>query len=572
MDRRHFLKLSTSSVVLAALPLWGKSDKEYGKRPNVILILTDDQGFGDTGIHGNTQIKTPNIDRLAKEGNEFTRFYVEPVCAPTRSSLMTGRYYYRTGILNTSRGGAKMAGNEITLAEILQQNGYRTGIFGKWHLGDNYPMRPQDQGFDETLVHRGGGIGQTPDQPNSYFDPLLWKNGKNIKGKGYCADIFFDAAMEFIEKSKSDPFFIYLPTNTPHFPIEVEDKYSKPYLEKGIEKEDAEIYGMIKNIDMNMGRLFKFLKTQDKDDNTVIIYISDNGPNSDRYNAGLRRRKSSNYEGGIRAISYIRWGEKLKAGRKIDSIAAHIDILPTVLDICGVNKPDHLRLDGKSLLPLLENKIDPDFWPERTLFIQCHRGLTPKRYQNCAVVTQRFKMVGYPGTFSNELLQTSESTPKLELYDLENDMGETTDIAHERPAVLSRLRKEYDAWFDDVKASRKFNPGIIHLGTENENPATLCRYQDATYIQGIPRGWQVIIEPGQYKLIIDRDKFNGPGTLVTKWQGREQRVALAKNENSGLFHFSAGKGRLEIWFELDGVGRITFSGNGTIGDVEVLKL
>ena len=206
-------------------------------RPNIILILTDDQGYGDVGIHGNDKIKTPHLDRFAQRGVEMTRFYCSPVCAPTRASLMTGRYYYRSGVVHTSRGGAKMHGEETTLAELLQNAGYRTGIFGKWHLGDNYPMRPQDQGFQDVLIHKSGGIGQTPDKPNSYFDPFLWHNGRREKARGYCTDVFFDAAIRFIERSQGEtdrPFFVYLPTNAPHTPLEIDAKYSGPYSAIGL--------------------------------------------------------------------------------------------------------------------------------------------------------------------------------------------------------------------------------------------------------------------------------------------------------------------------------------------------
>jgi arylsulfatase A-like enzyme len=571
-SRRDFIKAIGIGSIASMIPvqLFGKNNN--AQRPNVILILTDDQGFGDTGIHSNEHINTPNIDRLAREGQEFTRFYVEPVCAPTRASLMTGRSYYRTGVIHTSRGGAKMAGDEVTLAELLRESGYRTGIFGKWHLGDNYPMRPQDQGFQETLVHRGGGITQTPDIPNSYFDPLLWKNGKEYHGKGYCTDIFFDAAIEFIKADTGHPFFIYLPTNTPHTPLQVSDAYTKPYIELGFDEPTARVYGMVKNIDDNLARLFEFLSDSKLDQDTLIIFISDNGPNTNRYNAGLRQRKSSNYEGGIRAISFWRW-KPWQEGRKIDRIAAHIDVMPTLLDLCHVQKPYDLHLDGKSLLPLLNQEITQDSWPDRTLFLQCHRGLTPKRYQNCAAVSQRYKMVGYPGTFNDETLEPSLSAPELELYDLDSDPGEERDLSAANPSILARLRQEYESWFDSVEQSRQFTPGVIHLGNSADNPATLCRYQDSHYIHGIPHGWEVDIEKsGRYQLTIDRADLTGPGQLVVKWKGREQHIPLKSGENRGTAELSSGKGRLEIWFELEGLGRMTFSDNGTVGDVEIMLL
>lgn len=571
-SRRQFLQTLGMGASLTLFPgiTSGTRQENRNQPPNVILILTDDQGYGDTGIHGNKQIHTPNIDRLARQGTDFTRFYVEPVCSPTRASLMTGRYYYRTGVIHTSRGGAKMAGEERTTAELLKDAGYATGIFGKWHLGDNYPMRPQDKGFDETLIHRGGGINQTPDKPNSYFNPLLWKNGERFQAEGYCTDVFFDGAMDFIRRNSHRPFFIYLPTNTPHTPLEVGDDYADPYRKMGYPDRTARVYGMIKNIDDNIARLLQHLKQLNLEEDTVIIFISDNGPNTDRYNAGLTSRKSSNYEGGIRAISFFRWLGHWKQGQKIDRIAAHIDIVPTILDICGVRVPPDLHLDGRSLKPLIEGDVPATEWADRTLFIQCHRSLSPQRYQNCAAISQRYKMVGYPDTFNEWTFHPSLSNPTLELYDIKQDPGETQNLAAQYPEILAKLRGEYDAWFNDVQHTRNFTPGIIHLGTKKEDPATLCRYQDSTYHLGIPHGWQVKIEQGgKYRLNIDRGRFTGPGRLVVKWQDEEKGIPLKSGQSTGIFELDGGEGRLEIWFELDGIGRITFSDNGTIGNVEM---
>jgi hypothetical protein len=221
-QRRAVTRWTTTRLavtLVVAIGFTGPADVCVADRPNVVLVMTDDQGFGDVGVHGNDKIRTPHIDRFSKQGVTFTRFYCSPVCAPTRASLMTGRYYYRTGVVHTSRGGAKMQADEVTLAEMLSKAGYATGLFGKWHLGDNYPMRPIDQGFDEVLCHASGGIGQTPDKPNSYFDPLLWHNGRPYKSKGYCTDIFTNAAIEFIKSNRNRPFFVYLSTNTPHTQI-----------------------------------------------------------------------------------------------------------------------------------------------------------------------------------------------------------------------------------------------------------------------------------------------------------------------------------------------------------------
>ena len=221
--------------------------------------MADNVGFTEFGVNGNYTIKTPNLDEFAREGVRFNRFYCNPMCAPTRASLMTGRYYYRTGVIHTSRGGAKMHGDETTIAEHLKTADYATGIFGKWHLGDNYPMRPQDQGFDSVLVHKSGRLGQVPDKPNSYFDPVLWSNGLHVKKQGYCTDIFFQAAMKFVEDNRSRRFFVYLPTNVAHTSrevgLEVHRQYSEPYKAMGLDDRTASVYGMITNLDDNVARL-----------------------------------------------------------------------------------------------------------------------------------------------------------------------------------------------------------------------------------------------------------------------------------------------------------------------------
>ncbi len=569
-NRRDFLK--TAGLLTAALPMTGCTSlsEDNKEKPNVILIMTDDQGYGDLGVKGNDKIKTPNIDRFASEGVEFTRFYCSPVCAPTRASLMTGRYFYRTGVIHTSRGGAKMHSDEVTIAERLQNAGYVTGIFGKWHLGDTYPMRPQDKGFTETLFHKSGGIGQAPDKPNSYFDPMLWQNGKQVKTKGYCTDVFFDAAIRFIENNRRKPFFVYLPTNAPHTPLEVDPEYSEPYKAVGLNDTTAKVYGMITNIDENVGRLLGKLDALDLRNNTLVIFLSDNGPQQNRYTAGLRGRKSSVYEGGIRVPFFAQLPARFHQSRKIDQIAAHIDIHPTLLDICGINTPQQPSLDGKSLLPLLDG--DDAARQERKLFFQCHRGLEPKRYQNCAVMTQRYKMLGYPDTFSDENLKTSNN-PILELYDITGDPGEKNNLAERHPEILTSLRKDYDEWFNDVKSTRRFTPGYIHIGSDKENPVRLCRYQDSTFIDGKPASWAVVIErSGKYELTINRGESTGKGRMYVTVNGSKMSQPLEEGENKAVFQLSSGRAALDIWVQEEGESRIVIIPNNTIGDVDVRLL
>lgn len=554
-------------VLLSVTPCGPASGAETAERPNVVLILTDDQGYGDVGIHGNTRIDTPHLDRFAREGVELTRFYCSPVCAPTRASLMTGRYYYRSGVIHTSRGGAKMHGEETTIAELLAHGGYRTGIFGKWHLGDNYPMRPQDQGFAQTLVHKSGGIGQTPDKPNGYFDPLLWRNGEAVKAKGYCTDVFFDAALEFIKQNREERFFVYLPTNAPHTPLEVSERYSNPYREKGLDETTARVYGMITNIDENVGRLLRKLEGWGLRENTLILFVGDNGPQQRRFNAGLRGRKGSTYEGGIRVPCFVQWPAGLEGGRKIDRIAAHIDLAPTLAALCVPDVSVSRRFDGENLLPLLRG-VETER-PERTLYFQCHRGLTPRKFQNCAAVTQRYKLVGYPGTFSEETLQRGER-PVLALYDLRDDPGEERNLAGAQPEILQTLRAGYEAWFADVRESRGFQPGVIQIGSREENPLRLCRYQDGNYVDGVPRGWTVkILRSGRYEVSFKPAEISGAGEIYVRWNGETRSQSIKAHESSAVFELEGGAGVIDIWFTAKGEERTIASDNSTAGDVDI---
>ena len=535
-------------------------------RPNVVLIITDDQGYGTVGVHGDDQVRTPYMDRLANEGVAFDRFYGHPLCSPSRAALMTGRYFYRTGILHTSRGGALMSGDEVTAAELFRDAGYRTGIFGKWHLGDNYPMRPMDQGFEKAVWHKGGGIGQAPVRPNSYFDSLLWREGEEFQAKGYCTDVFFDEALAFIEEHQSEPFFIYIPTNAPHNPLEISDEYADPYREMGLDDSVARIYGMVENIDDNIGRLLELLERLGLDEDTIIIFTSDHGPAGGRYNAGLRSTKGDVYEGGIRVPYFMRWPKGMPAGFKTDKIASHIDVLPTLLSLCNVDSPADLRMDGVDLTPLIRGREVE--WLDRTLFIQTHRGSRPRQYHNCTAITQRYKWLGYPSTGEQWDFETSSTDPVMALYDLEDDPGEEKEIGGQMPDLVAQMKRDYDVWFDDVASD--WQAGVIHIGNLAENPLTLCRYQDSEYISELPHGWRVKIEQsGTYELRINRESLNGAGALGVQWQGNTQRNLLAAGENTGRFELEAGDGKLEIWFELEDIGRVAFSSNLTIGDVEV---
>ena len=467
-------------------------------RPNIILIITDDQGHGDLGFYGNPVIQTPHLDAMATNSARLDNFYVSPVCAPTRAALMTGRYNYRTRVVDTYIGRAMMEPEEITLAEQLQGAGYQTGIFGKWHLGDSYPMRPMDQGFHESLVHRGGGIGQPSDPTGfegKYTNPALLHNGVVTPMEGYCTDIYFDEALDWIEATHNDgPFFAYIPTNAPHGPYhDVPDSLYQYYkslnLNHALFPEDenhpftqemnadrvARIFAMISNVDENVGKLFSRLDRLGITDNTLVLFMIDNGPNTRRFVNGMRGMKSSVYEGGVHSPFLAHWPGTLAPGAASDRIAAHIDVMPTLLDIAGA-APPAAPMDGTSLLPLL-NRTATD-WPDRTLFIQTHRGDEPVRYHHFLARSQNWKLLHHSG-FGNE---SFEGDPQFELYNMADDPLETENVAALYPDTLASLKRAYDAWFDDVGATRPNNyaPPRIVLNPQEE-PVTVLTRQDWRY-------------------------------------------------------------------------------------------
>ncbi len=542
-------------------------------RPNIVVVMTDDQDYGDLGLHGNPHVRTPHLDRFGREGIQLTRFYVAPVCAPTRASLLTGRYHYRTGVLHTSRGGAKMHGDETTLAELLRDAGYRTGIFGKWHLGDTYPMRPSDQGFQESLIHKSGGINQGPDHPSSYFDPRLWRNNQPEPSKGYCTDIFFTAALQFIEANRGRPFFVYLPTNAPHTPLDVSPHYSDPYKAMGLDDTTAKVYGMVENIDENFARLIATLERLNVRNDTLVIFLTDNGAQQTRFSAGQRGRKGTVYEGGIHVPFFVQWPARLQGGRTIDRVAAHIDVLPTLLEFAGAPASAALPLDGSSLVPLLTRDVPAERWPERTLFLQVHRGLDPKRYQHFAAVTQQFKLVGYPGTFNQENLETTGGPPPLELYDLTSDPGEKKNLAPQNPEVVTRLRRQYEAWFESVRRERQFLPGVIHIGSDDEPETQLSRYQDGGYPGGVQSGWQVkVLRGGRYTVAFNRGVHAGAAQLAISWQGKTQKLSLAAGKNKVTATLTAGEGILDVWLESPDGRRLGYDAGDSQGDALLRRI
>lgn len=520
----HFRRIASVLLVLVLVSSsFGRVPQASGappaSRPNVIVIITDDQGYGDLGRNGNTIVQTPHIDRFAQQGVVLERFHVCPVCSPTRASLLTGRYHLRTGVVDTYLGRSMIDPGEVTMAEMLSAAGYRTGLFGKWHLGDNYPRRPIDQGFQKALWHRGGGIGQPADpRDNSYFDPVLQDNDKQRKFTGYCSDIFTSAAIEFIEQNRDRPFFSYLAYNCPHTPLQVADELVARYREASFQQVDiqrdgrttqvapdrqttARVYAMVSNIDKNVGRLLQRLDELRLAEKTIVVFLTDNGPQQVRFNGGLRDTKGSTFDGGIRVPCFVRWPGRFAAGRVIDYPAAHIDIVPTLLDACGVEPPAQAALDGVSLLELLEGKIDAG--PERLLFFQWHRGDAPQVGRACAVRSSRYKLVQPRG--NGEDFKPSEA--EWMLFDMQVDPGEKHDLAAALPEELARLKKSHEAWFADVASTRGFAPQRITIGSQHENPTTLTRQDwrgpNAGWMQKSIGHWELNVErEGNYELTV----------------------------------------------------------------------
>ena len=496
--------------------LFSCSDKLDYNYPNVILVITDDQGYGDIAYNGNPHIITPNLDKFASESIRFNNFNVSPVCAPTRSSLLTGRYSLRTGVTDTYNGGAIMSSNEITLAEILNENNYKTGIFGKWHLGDNYPSRPSDQGFQESLIHLSGGIGQVGDFTNyykgntSYFDPTLWLNNNQKKYDGYCSDIFTDEALKFIEKNKDNQFFCYLSFNAPHTPLQVPDKYVQMYEEidptiingdnldmnkKNIQ-DAKKIYGMVTNIDENFGKLINKLDELKLKENTIVIFMTDNGPQQPRYVSNLRGLKSQVYNGGIKVPFYLNYPRIHDEGTDLDFFSAHIDVLPTITKLCNLPIPNDRKIDG---IDLFDNKINKK---ERDFFSYWTRK-SPELYKNISLNNGNYKLVG--NTNYNSKIED------FELYDLEEDPNESENLIVQEKSIGLEMKSRMDKIYDELINSKNLiNKPRINIGNPNENPTFLNR-NDASGQRGIWSQnevfgfWKVSIAPGIYDF---KFKFN----------------------------------------------------------------
>ncbi len=495
---------------------------------NVIIVITDDQGMGDLSCMGNPYIKTPHLDDFYKDAVRFTNFHVSTTCAPTRGALMTGRHTNRLNVFHTVTGRSLLFGDEVILPQIFAQNGYTNGMFGKWHLGDNYPFRPEDRGFHEVVRHGGGGIGQGPDYwGNDYFDDTYWHNGETQKYEGYCTDVFFSEALKFIENNKDHPFFCYISTNAPHSPYNLPAEYFEIYrneedLREGVQR----FYGMITNIDDNFKALENKLDELNLTDNTIVIFTTDNGTSAGRsaFNAGLRGQKGSEYDGGHRVPLFIRWpGGQLTGGKDIDKLVAHYDLLPTFVDLLGLDFKPLKPLDGISLKPLLYNRAKN--WPGRILYMDTQRLQNLVKYRKYSVMDDSWRLVN--GT---------------ELYNMSDDIGQVNNVIDEYPELAAKLAEGYEKWwksFLDEAIDEKY--AYIQVGSPYENPARISSHDLMTGKPGNvwhQKGaittsqstgiWKIeFIEDAEYKFSLCRFPRESGLAINATFPRQEPRVELA---------------------------------------------
>jgi arylsulfatase A-like enzyme len=436
-----------------------------GSRPNIIFVLTDDQGYGDLSCHGNPVLKTPHLDQMHERSLRFTNWFNSPTCAPTRSALLTGQHEFRNGVTHTIYERERLALSSTTLAQVVKQAGYSTGIFGKWHLGDEAVYQPGKRGFDEVFIHGAGGIGQSypgscGDAPgNSYFDPYILHNGTFEHTRGYCTDVFFDQAKKWISTKKDEPFFCWIATNAPHSPYHAKPEDKALYEGKTPNDEAAAFFGMVHNIDENMGKLFTMLKENQLTENTLVIFMNDNGGTAGTpvFNAGMRNSKGTPWLGGTRAISFWHWQGKI-APADCPALTAHLDLFKTVAQLTGATLEAPLQkqsAEGRDLLPLLEKPDAP--WSDRYLFTHVGRwekGSDPEaaKLQNCAVRNQRYTLVS--ATAKNAKKSKAPAPPQpqgWQLFDVIADPAQSRDLAATNPEVVAQLSAEYDLWWASLK-------------------------------------------------------------------------------------------------------------------------
>ncbi len=471
-SRSPFMKLFASLLTLLFIPLLAHAELA-GSRPNILFILTDDQGYGDLSVHGNPILKTPNIDKLHSQSLRFTNWFNSPTCAPTRSALLTGRHEFLNGVTHTILERERLDPSATTIAQVLKKSGYTTGIFGKWHLGDEDTYQPGRRGFDEVFIHGGGGIGQSypgscGDAPgNTYFDPAIRHNNTFEKTKGYCTDVFFDEAKKWIggRKDPQQPFLCWLATNVPHGPYNAKPEDVALYAGKTPDADSANFFGMIHNLDLNVGKMMAWLEDKGLAKNTLVIMINDNGGTAGVkvFNAGMHGAKGSPWLGGTRGFSFWRLPGAIKP-TDCGALTAHIDFFRTLSALAGAELPSNLQeqaKEGRNLLPLLENPSAP--WDDRHLFT--HVGRWPKgtdpdkaKFNNCAVRNTRYTLV-------NETKRgpkaAPDSVPHWQLFDVIDDPAQSHDIAAAKPEVVTELSSAYDAWWRSLRGQVEINEKVI---------------------------------------------------------------------------------------------------------------
>lgn len=441
--------------------------------PNVIVILTDDQGYGDLSCHGNPNLKTPALDELREQSTSLNRFMVSPTCSASRAALLTGRHEFEVGVSHTILGRSLIRPGIPTLPERMRDAGYATGIFGKWHLGDAYPCRPEDRGFDEVFVHGAGGIGQMGDAwGNGYHDPRIRRKSGWVETEGYCTDVFFKEAAHWMEKQvgADQPFFMWLATNAPHAPYVAPEGAAAPFVEAGLQEPVASFYAMIENIDQNVDQLLSRLKELELDRDTIVVFLTDNGSAMPVHAAGMKGGKATPHEGGVRVPFFIRWPDKIESGRVVESLTGHVDLLPTLLGLCGIDADPELH--GADLSEPLLGK--GDFPKGRSFFTHVGRwdgDERPERHRTrkFSVRTDRWRMVG------------------LALYDMESDGAQTTDVFAENSEAGAGLLEDYGRWWDLVVGSLR-QPVRYVLGDDNCPQVSVTSHDWWPSLEGAPGG------------------------------------------------------------------------------------
>lgn len=465
-DEKTMERIATTVILFLAI---ASSALAENVKPNVIYIMTDDQGYAPVGAHGHPWIRTPELDKMHARSVRFDRFMMGSTCAPSRAGIMAGVHSIKNGVTHTIYERERLNLKATTIPEVLAPAGYTSGYFGKWHLGDEDPYQPESRGFDEVFIHGAGGIGQAypgscADVPgNTYFNPVVKHNGTFVKTQGYCTDVFFKATLGWIESANDSgkPFFAYLSTNAPHSPFVAPPEYQKHFQNLGFNKSAAGFYGMIEHIDDCMGQMFKQLEAWGLLENTIIIFTSDNGTTTKgcglsgkagrppvklgtdaagnpmmSYNAGMKGLKGTVEEGGVRVPFFVRWDGVIQEGRTVNTVASYLDILPTLADLAGAELPSTQALEGRSLKPLILEK-DPA-WEDRFHFQHVTRwnhGDSPDKWKwkNYSVRNQRFRLVADA------------------LYDMENDPGQHNDVASEYPELASEMKKAYENFWDEAR-------------------------------------------------------------------------------------------------------------------------